>query len=52
MPVTFVLGIDGDRRVAEHGLGTGGGYHDVLVAAGDRVADVPEVALLFGVNDL
>ena len=44
-----VLRGDGHARVAEHGLGTGGGHRNVLDAVDglhERVAQVPEVALL------
>ena len=44
--VALVLGMHGDAGVAEHGLGPGGGDGDELaVAALDRVAEVPEMAV-------
>ena len=52
MLVALVLGMDGNRDVAEHGLGTGGGNGDGLVAALDRVAQVPHLAVGFDVLDL
>ena len=50
--VAFILDIDRDGGIAEHGLGTGGGDLQHLAGLFDRVEDVPEVAVLFGVFDL
>ena len=50
--VTLVFRVHGDRAVTQHGFRTGGGDDQVvlavggLVAVGQRVAQVPEVALL------
>ena len=40
----LVLRVHGHTRVAHHGLGPGGGYHQVAGAVGEGIADVPEVA--------
>ena len=50
--VALIVRVDGDGGVAEHRLGAGGGNLDILVAALDRVLDVPEMACLFAVLDL
>ena len=44
----LVFGMHGDRRVAEHRLGPRRRHHDELVAAFDRIFDVPERA--FGLD--
>ena len=43
--VALVVGMHRDRGVAEHGLGPRRRDDDVLVAALDRIAEVPEVPL-------
>ena len=50
VPVALVVGVHGDRGVAEHRLGPGGGDHDRVVAV--AVADRDELALVVGVLDL
>ena len=69
--VALVGGMDGDRAVAEHRLGPGGGDGDVValflevdvavgvlldivvgLAAGERILEVPHVAVDFAVLDL
>ena len=51
-PVTVVVGVHGDRDVAEHRLGPRGRDHQVALARGQRIADVPELARLLGRLDL
>jgi hypothetical protein len=44
--VSFVFGMDGNTGVAQHGLRPGrGDHHIAAVLAGDRISDVPELAL-------
>ena len=43
--VAVVLGMHGDRHVAEHRLGPGGGDHDGAVTFGRRVPEVPETSV-------
>ena len=50
VPVALVVGVHGDRGVAEHRLGPGGGDHDRVVAV--AVADRDQLALVVGVLDL
>ena len=50
--VALVVRVDGDGSIAEHRLGAGGGDLDILVAALDRVLDVPEMSCLLAVFDL
>ncbi len=46
------MAIDGDGGIAQHGLGTRGGDHDEAAGQSiDGIADVPEVAVDFGVGD-
>ena len=53
--VAFVFGMDGDGRVAQHGLRAGGGDYQIVFAVeraralGQRVADMPKVAGLLDV---
>ena len=42
--VAFVVRIDGQCAVTEHGLGAGSRYHQMALAVGQRVAHVPHVA--------
>ena len=42
--IPLVRGVDRDARVAQHGLGPGGGDDELLVGVLDRVADIPERA--------
>ena len=51
LAVALILRVDGDGRVAQHGLRARGGYDHVLLGAEDRVADVPEAAGLLLVGD-
>ena len=44
--------VDGDGSIAQHRFGARGGDHDEAVRSDDRVADVPEMAVRFGVRDL
>ena len=49
MPVTLIIGVHGDRRVAQHGLRPGGRDDEKAVAIAKRIAQVPQMAhLLFG----
>ena len=48
----LILGVHGNAGIAHHGLGTGGGHHDVTAAIGERIADMPQVAGLLGVLHL
>ena len=48
--VARVVGMDGHAGVAQHRLRAGGGHGDILPAAvGQRIADVIQLAVLFGV---
>ena len=47
----LVLGIDRDRGVAEHGLGTGGRDGERTVAVRKRIAVIPQVGLLLSIFD-
>ena len=40
----LILRVHGHAGVAHHGLGPGGGYHQVARPVGEGIADVPEVA--------
>ena len=56
MQVALVLGMNGDGRVAEHGFRARGGDGDELAGlfaaiAEDGIANLPEMALLLGVDD-
>ena len=46
VPVARIVRVHGDRGVAQHGLGTGGRHHDMPGAVVERVAQVPELAVL------
>jgi hypothetical protein len=50
VPVALVVGVHGDGRVAEHGLGPGGGHHDRVVAV--AVADRHQLTVVVGVLHL
>src|SRR5208337_5116371 len=55
MQVALVLGMDGDRCIAEHGFGARCGYRDELAGflaavAEHGVANLPEMALLLLMN--
>ena len=53
MAVALVLGMHGDAGVAQHRLGPGGGDGDeCALAALDRVAQVPEMAVDLGLLHL
>ena len=52
VPVALVLGVHGHGRVAQHGLGPGGGDGDAAGAVREGVADVVEVAVDLLVLDL
>ena len=41
----LVVGVNGNTRVAQQGLGPGGSHGDEVLRAADRVADVPHLAL-------
>ena len=47
VPVAFIVGMNGHRRVAEHCFGSRGRHHHVFFSIGDRIADVPKKAILF-----
>ena len=47
-----IVGMHRDAGVAQHGLGPGRGHDDVLVAALDRILEVPEMALHLAQFDL
>ncbi len=49
--VAFVLRVNRHRGIAEHGLGACRGHHEMALAAGQRVAEVPQVALSLLGND-
>ena len=44
--VTFIIRMYRDRGIAQHRLGTGGGYFQTGIAAYDRILNVPEVSVL------
>ena len=48
----LILGVDGHAGIAHHGLGTGGGHHQIAGAVGQGIADIPQVAGLVGVFHL
>ena len=54
LAVAFVVRMHGNRAVAQHGLRARGGDHQIILAvggggaAGERVAEVPQLTLLFG----
>ena len=48
----LVLRVHRHAGIAHHGLGTGGGDDDIAGAVGQRIADVPQIAGLFGVFHL
>ena len=43
--VARIVGMDGDRRVAQHRLGTGGGHHHLPGSVGQRITELVELAL-------
>ena len=51
MPIPFIVGIHGNRNVAQHGFRAGGRHHQAAHAVdrtfGERIQDVPEAAVLF-----
>ena len=51
-PVAGVVRVYRHRRVAQHGLRAGGCDHDVPRSVGERVAQVPDVPVLFLGDDL
>ena len=51
-PIAGVFRVHGDGHVAQQGLGAGGGHGQIAVLAGQVIADVPQVAVLFIGNDL
>ena len=52
MLIALVVGVDGHAGVAQHGLGTGGGDHQIAAAVAQGIADVPEGAGLVHIFDL
>ena len=46
MPIALVLGMHRDRGVAQHRLRARRGDDDRFAAVGERIADLPELALL------
>ena len=48
--IAFVTGVDGDRDIAQHRLGPCGGDDEVTAAVGERIAQVPERTVFFGVE--
>ena len=40
----LIVGVHGHAGVAHHGLGTGGGHHDVAGTVRQRIADIPQMA--------
>ena len=50
--VALVVGMDRDAGIAEHGLGPGGGHHDVTGAVGIGIADMVKLAFPVLVFDL
>ncbi len=52
MLVSFILGIDRDRGVAEHGFGAGRGDFEEGVLSFHIIFNMPEIPVLFGVVDL
>ena len=47
MLVAFVARVDGNRAITEQGFGTGGRYHQLTGAVGERIAHMPQVAIFF-----
>ena len=45
--IALVAGVNGDSGVSEHGFGAGGGDHHVAAAVGQRVAEMPQMAVFF-----
>ena len=39
--IAFIVRVNGDRHVAQHGLGPGGGHGDEAAFSHDWVADLP-----------
>ena len=50
--VAFVLGMHHDGRIAEHRLGPRRGDRDEAASVGQRIADVPELAVFLFADDL
>ena len=48
----LVLRVDGHAGIAQHGFGTGGGDDDIAAAIAEGIADIPQMAGLFGVLHL
>ena len=46
VPVTLVLGMHRHGGIAQHRFGTGRGDHDEAFAIGERIAQVPQMAVL------
>src|SRR5690606_1762334 len=49
--VPFVVGMDGNGRVAQHSFWTGGGHYQLPASVSQRVANMPQVPLLLLVKD-
>ncbi len=47
MLIPFILGMDGHGRITQHGLGSGGCNLNILIAVFNRIANMPETAVLF-----
>ena len=48
--IAFVTGVDRDGDIAQHRLGSCGGDDEVTAAVGERIAQVPERTVFFGVE--
>ena len=48
----LILRVDGHAGIAQHGFGTGGGDDDIAAAVAEGIADIPQMAGLFGVLHL
>ncbi len=44
MLVAFVFGVNGDRGIAQHRLGTSRGHRDELVTSDDRITNLPQMS--------
>ena len=52
MLIAFVLGMDGNRRIAQHGFGAGGRHDNLARAVFQRIGEVPIEAVNLTLLDL
>ena len=49
--IAFIIGVNGDCGIAQHGFRTGGGDYNISAAVTERITHMPEVAVFFFGNN-